>query len=481
MHSTPNSLFRSLLALPLLLIVTIATPARATTFSTACFDTFASPAVAVADFNGDGNLDVAITPSTTYAGGASWTIQPQINVYLGNGTGGFTFSSQLNTAAAFVDLVAIDVNNDGKVDLVTSGNPVSILKGNGDGTFQAAQTTAGGDNIALGDLNGDGSPDLVVGSFSNITVSFNQGNGTFGAGTTYKLQQPVRGITVQDVNGDGLRDIGVLTLAGNQNSGNVSVFINRGGGTFAHAMDSKVNGLVARNLRFADFNGDGKLDVAVGRYSGGGVATLIGNGSGSFNSQTNIAMPGNTIHIDLGDINGDGKTDIVAGNFDSNPPDGSVSVLYGNGSGGFTIGNVIPLEYGLGVAAADVNHDSRVDILEDTCVLLNTGPVAATVTFAQPSGHTDATVKLVAGFTPNPIHDRGALGFSMPRDGKVSIHLYDISGRRVQTLLDEVSMTAGMHSVAVDRRAAGLQKGIYFYRIEAAGSLITGSIVVMDR
>ena len=483
MGTNPSSLPRFIGALLILTAAIMASPVAATTFTTSCYDTLASPAVAVADFNGDGNLDAAITPSTTYSGGAAFTIQPLINVYLGNGTGGFTFSGQLNTAAAFLDMVAVDVNNDGKVDLVASGDPVSILKGNGDGTFQVAQTAPGGINVALGDLNGDGFADLVVGNGKNVIVSFNQGNGAFGAGTIYKMQQPTRGITVQDVNGDGLRDIGVLTLASNQNSGNVSVLINRGSGTFARAMDSKVNGFVARNLRFADFNGDGKLDVALGRYLGGGAAVLIGNGSGSFGSQTNYAMAGNTIHVDLGDMNGDGKTDILAGNFAAKPPDGTVSVLYGNGSGGFSIGNVIPAEYGLGVAAADVNHDSRVDILEDTCVLLNNGPVASAVSgaltgFARPSEPAAGT-KL--GFSPNPVHDRGAVSFHLAKEGKVSIHLYDIRGRRVQTLADGAWMTAGAHSVAFDRRATGLDAGVYFYRVEAEGSRMSGSIVVMDR
>ena len=288
MRWTPSSSVRSFV---LLLLIVTATPAAATTFTQACFDTFATPAVAVADFNGDGNLDVAISPGSPI-GATSFTIQPLINVYLGNGAGAFTFSGQLNTAAAFLDLVAVDVNNDGKLDLVASGDPVSILKGNGNGTFQAFQTTPGGDNIALGDLNGDGFADLVVGKDKNMIVSFNQGNGTFGAGTTTKLNQYSRGITITDLNGDGLRDIGLLTIASNNNSGNVSVFINRGGGTFGHSLDSKVNGFIARNLRFADFNGDGKLDVALGLYSGGGAAVLLGNGSGAFASQTSYAMPG---------------------------------------------------------------------------------------------------------------------------------------------------------------------------------------------
>src|SRR5262249_33078974 len=190
----------------------------------------------------------------------AFTVQPLINVYLGNGSGGFTFAEQLSTAAAFLDMVAVDIDNDGKIDLVTSGNvtgdPVSIFRGNGNGTFQALQTAPGGEHVALGDLNGDGFADLVVGDFQTVTVRFNQGNGTFGAATTYRAPQPIRGLTVQDVNGDGFRDIGALTLAGNQNSGKVSVFINHGDGTFANSKDSKVNGFVARNLRFADLNGD---------------------------------------------------------------------------------------------------------------------------------------------------------------------------------------------------------------------------------
>ena len=89
-------------------------------------------------------------------------------------------------------------------------------------------------------------------------------------------------------------------------------------------------------------------------------------------------------------------------------------------------------------------------------------------------------MKVTASFSPNPIRDRGSLGFSLPKEGKVSIHLYDARGRRVHTLVEGAWMAAGPHSVALDRRAAGLSTGMYFYRIEAEGARKSGSLVILD-
>jgi hypothetical protein len=465
-------------------------PASSTSFTQSCFASYGSPTLTVADLNHDGNVDVAISPGS--AAGQGFSVHPLINVYLGDGLGGFTFATQVATAFEFLYLETADVNNDGNLDLLNSGDytgPFSINLGNGDGTFQAAQTvpTAGVDGFATADLNQDGFADIISGEDKFVVVTLNQGNGTFGPGTDYRLGLYVRAVTTADVNGDGLRDVVALAI---QNSGSpvVVVLPNKGGGVLGKINKSNImagSGYAGRAIRTGDFNGDGNLDVAVPRLQDGGVSVAFGNGAGSFGSSINYPMPGFTNHLEVGDVNGDGKLDIVAGNngASQSSPTGTVTVLYGNGSGSFTVGNVIPVNFGLGVALADANEDGHLDILEDSCVLLNDGTLAASVETARALGATaGSTLSAVptASFSPNPIQQRGVLGFSLAKDGKVSIHLYDIRGRRVHTLADRLWMAAGPHTVDLDRRAAGLTTGIYFYRIETEGSRTSGRIVIAN-
>ena len=382
------------------------------------------------------------------------------------------------------------MNNDGNQDLINSGDytgPPSINLGNGNGTFQAAQTVtdAGPDGLTMADMNQDGFVDLITGEDKFVHVQFNQGNGTFGTPTVYRAGNYGRALTTADVDGDGLRDVVELTIA-NPAKAIVVVFLNQGGGSLG--MRSKTtmagSGYPGRHVETADFNGDGKLDVAVPRLQGGGVSVAFGDGTGSFGSSANYPMPGGTNHLGVGDINGDGKLDIAAASSATNGtgPPGAVTVLYGTGSGSFTVGNVIPGNFGLGMALVDANEDTHLDIIEDSCVLLNDGTLAAAreSRAVGTAGSTHPAV-LTASFSPNPTRGRGVLGFSLPKDGKVSIHLYDIRGRRVHTLADGLWMAAGPHTVDMDRRAAGLSTGLYFYRIETIGGRTSGRIVIANQ
>src|SRR5262249_43047277 len=250
--------------------------------------------VAVGDFNGDGIQDLAVANHETYDG------PDGISVLLGNGDGTFQEAINFGSGGNVASFVAVgDFNGDGVQDLVVansgdfdSGN-ISVLLGNGDGTFQAAVNFGAGNNpssIAVGDFNGDGIQDLAVAnnSFSsdNVSVLLGNGDGTFQAAVNFGAGNNPSSIAVGDFNGDGVQD---LTVAhGFFGSNSVSVLLGSGDGTFQEAVNF-VAGDRAFSVAVGDFNGDGVQDLAVahGFFGSNSVSVLLGNGDGTFQQGVN--------------------------------------------------------------------------------------------------------------------------------------------------------------------------------------------------
>jgi len=329
-------------------------------------------------FVSSSQLKATILPSdVAKAGTASVTV---VNPAPGGGTSNVVFF-EVTTATSSIALsaprgfdagsgpqsVAVgDFNGDGKPDLAvvnSYSNNVSILLGNGDGTFQIHvdyPTGAQPGSVAIGDFNGDGKLDLaVVNSYSNnVSVLLGNGNGTFQPAVSYGTGSGTGPafVAVGDFNHDGKLDLAVA----NSNSSNVSVLLGNGDGTFQTAVNYDVGG-APTSIAVGDFNHDGKLDLAVAVPVPGPstyVSVLLGNGDGTFQTAVNYNAPYAPDAVAVGDFNGDGNLDLVVGNRSSN-----ISVFLGNGDGTFRTA----VNYSAGynpssVAVGDFNNDGTLDL-----------------------------------------------------------------------------------------------------------------------
>ena len=339
----------------------ILTPATNTPFATGTHPL----ASATGDFNGDGIPDLVVT-----------VVSPSgfVDVLLGDGTGGFTPSSGSPFAVAVQpQYVAVgDFNGDGKLDLATTSTDadnVTVLLGDGTGGFSQATGspfTVGSvpGSVVVADFNDDGIQDLATANTgsNNITVLLGNGTGGFSpsTGSPFAAGSGPVGIATADFNGDGIPDL----VSANNGDNDITVLLGNGSGGFSAASGSPfAAGSGPLFIVAADFNGDGKPDIAVGNRSGNTVTVLLGNGSGSFTAATGspFAVGNQPYGLKAGDFNGDGIPDLAV----ANENDNTITLLLGNGTGGFSAAGGSPFAAGstpTSLAVADFNGDGIEDV-----------------------------------------------------------------------------------------------------------------------
>jgi FG-GAP-like repeat len=327
-------------------------------------------AVAVADFNGDGKLDMA-----TADGAGS-----RVSLFLGDGSGNFAAPVSFPTGVGPSSLAAGDFNGDGRLDLVVvnnGGGNVSVLLGNGHGGFAAPINLGAGTSpyaVTIGDFNHDARLDFAVANTTRDDVSVFLGNGAggFGAPVFFRAHSRPTSLTTGDFNSDGNLDLAVS----NAGSDDVSVLLGDGAGGFGASANFPTDAN-PRSVCVADFNGDGRLDLAVANTSSDDVSVLLGNGAGGFLPLAPVPTGRAPYSVAAGDFNGDGFFDLVT----ANRPGNNASVLLGDATGRFAApaNSDVGIHPGF-VVGGDFNGDGALDLAvanegdSTVSVLLNQDP-----------------------------------------------------------------------------------------------------------
>jgi FG-GAP-like repeat/Abnormal spindle-like microcephaly-assoc'd, ASPM-SPD-2-Hydin len=399
------------------------------------YDTGTQPhSVAIGDYSSDGVPDIITADDSAN----------QVSILLGNGDGTFQSHIEYGTGAGPVQVITADFNNDGKLDAATADiktNEVSVLIGTGDGTrvFPAQEHFSGvlaeSVSVAAGDFSGDGSLDAVFSTAQANAVMVFPGDGTGKLGTEADYAVGISGgnpnpVITEDFNGDGKLDLAVVNPADNT----VSILLGNGDLTFSSKKTTTSATQNPASVAVADFDGDGNLDMASADVAGSQVSVFLGNGDGTFKTETTYTTGTglNPQYIVAGDFNGDGRPDLAVVNQGSN----DVGVFINNGDGTFAAQVTYATGQGpVAAVVADLNGDGKPDL-----AVANATDSTITILLGNGDGtfHSVSTPSAIA----SPVWIAAA---DFNGDGKLDLVTADMLGDEVSVLLGNGDGTFQTH------------------------------------
>lgn len=322
--------------------------------------------VTVMDVNNDGKLDLVSANSDVLGSGQTLT------VLTNDGRGGFEFSATLPAGENPTCVLGADVNGDGKMDIISANagdNTLTILTNDGSGGFDASATIPAGNTrgqypfgIAAADLNGDGKPDLVVANFFGNTLTVFTNDGSGNFSSNATLTVGGNPAFVAVVDVNGDGKPDLISVNSESPPEGNTLSIYTNNGEGVFGSNATVYaGPNPRAVVAIDINGVGRPDLVVANDNPNWLTVLTNNGSGGFGSNMTLSVEGYAPSVTTVDVDGDGRPDLICANIGST---NTVEILTNNGSGGFGFNTSFVVgKNPVWVAAADLNGDGRPDLV----------------------------------------------------------------------------------------------------------------------